>query len=171
MPSPASLPLPLRPVTPAGFTRNHLLALVLPFLDGWAPGAAEGSLRLLFLAPPDELRGRLDLAEPVRDVDELFVRDVAGLIDQIGTPSVLLVVRRGAGEAKPCDRRLWKGLRTRSDPPGRLAGLLVMGPAGPATLLGAPRAGSQPARGRAPAAYQLPRVRLPLQQVAEQPRE
>jgi hypothetical protein len=75
--------------------------------------AAEGSLWLAFIAR----RGGLALCAPVTEgtqhIDELFLRDLAGLIRTFDVPGVVLVVHRASGRATRADRLLWRELRLR----------------------------------------------------------
>ncbi|MDQ1704521.1 MAG: hypothetical protein QOF18_887 [Frankiaceae bacterium] len=74
---------------------------------------SEGSLWLALV----DRRGRLALCAPVDEgthhIDELFLRDLAGLIRTFDVPVVALVVHRASGRPTRTDRQLWHELTRR----------------------------------------------------------
>jgi hypothetical protein len=90
----------------------------------------EGSLVAVFVDDRDEVVLRVTVSEGTAYVDELFLRHLVMLISDVGVPAVAFVVSRAEGRPTRTDRRLWRELRARVDPPTRLIDLLVVGAEG-----------------------------------------
>lgn len=65
--------------------------------------------------------------EPVRDVDELYARHVAGLVTCVPVPCVVLAVRRADGRPARVDRTLWRAVRARLEGPIPVLAMVVVG--------------------------------------------
>lgn len=95
--------------------------------ERWRDGR-DGDLMLVFCHDDGTPILTLDVDEGTRHVDELFLRHVTGLVDDLRLPAVVPVVLRRDGRPLRSDRRLWHELRHRlADRATALAGFLVVG--------------------------------------------
>jgi hypothetical protein len=90
---------------------------------------AEGDLFALFLAPAARVLMTVEVGEGTRHVDELFLRHLVALVDDLHLDAVTFVVWRLAGRPRRVDKLLWRELTVRlGSADTRLLDLLVTGP-------------------------------------------
>jgi len=105
-----------------------LRAAVLASLRDWRTTAAEDTVRLLFVAPPAEIRAAFDLPDLGIAADELFLRDLMATVVEIGTPGVVVAVARPSGRPLRRDRRLRAVLAARfATSPVALVDVMLVG--------------------------------------------
>jgi DNA repair protein RadC len=92
------------------------------------PAVADGGLLAFFLDAADIVILRVALDEGTRHVDELFLRHLTALVNEIAASSVILASVRADGVPQRADRLLWREMRQRlSASHSVLSDLLVIG--------------------------------------------
>jgi DNA repair protein RadC len=92
------------------------------------PAVADGGLLAFFLDSAGIVILQVALDEGTRHVDELFLRHLTALINEIDAASVILVSVRADGVPQRTDRLLWREMRQRlAAAHSVLSDLLVVG--------------------------------------------
>jgi hypothetical protein len=113
-----------------GLDPVRLRPAVIDALATWRKAVEDGTVRLLFVAPPGEIRSRLDLVERADGYDELFLRDLVDRIAQVGTPGTVVSLARTDARPRRRDRTLCRELNARLAPsPVCLVDFLTVGTA------------------------------------------
>jgi hypothetical protein len=77
---------------------------------GQADNPSEGDLFAVFLDPAAQVLMTVEVAEGTRHVDELFLRHLVTLVDDLRLDAVVFAVCRSAGRPRRVDRLLWREL-------------------------------------------------------------
>jgi DNA repair protein RadC len=87
-----------------------------------------GGLLAYFLDASNRVVLRARLEEGTRHVDELFLRHLTALVEEIDATRIVLVSVRYDGHPRPVDRLLWREMRRRlTQASSVLADLLIVG--------------------------------------------
>jgi DNA repair protein RadC len=88
----------------------------------------DGDLLVFFLDGSSRVILKVALAEGTHHVDELFLRHLTSLVDEIDAATVVLTSVRGNGQPRRVDRLLWREMQRRlATAQSVLADLLVAG--------------------------------------------
>lgn len=115
-------------MTMDGIDAVRLRGAVDAALASWRTTAPPGTLRLLFVAAPADVRAGYDLPEPADGFDDLYVRDIVSQVERIATRGAVIALARP--EARPLrrDRVLCRAVAGRlQDSPVQLVDFLTVG--------------------------------------------
>lgn len=108
-----------------------MAARLVPWLDAAELARVgqrtDGSVLLVFVDADGRAVLQLEVVEPAVEVDELYLRYVAGLVSDVGLVEVVVLVTRADGRPAHGDRVLWRELPGRLDETTVVLDVVVVG--------------------------------------------